>query len=200
MSLPILSILTPGIPNRLIPGSTLVSKIYNQAFKANAIRDVEHIWLVDNCIRSIGEKRQTLVDIAQGEYLVFIDDDDDVPDFYVSKLLEGIQQKPDVITFRESVDWNGSKGIIEFGVHNQNEPFKGNGLVTKRKPWHICCWKSEIAKKCKFPNLNWGEDSPWVDQATALAKTEYFIPEIMHIYSHYDATSASSMRLRQDGI
>ena len=57
----------------------------------------------------------------------------------------------------------------------------------------------------EIPELNWGEDSPcedspWVDQATPLAKTEVHIPEVLHIYSHYDSTSESSIRLRKEGI
>lgn len=200
MNLPTLSILIPGVPTRLIPGSSLVVELYRQITEISADKQVEIIWLVDNFQRTIGGKRQSLVELARGEYLVFIDDDDMIPHNYIKKLLEAIKSGPDVITFLQSVDWNGSVGTIEFKLNNTDEPFKGKSGITKRRPWHVCCWKSSIAKRCEFPELNWGEDSPWVDQATPLAKTEVHIPEVLHIYAHYDSTSESSIRLRKEGI
>lgn len=200
MNLPTLSILIPGVPTRLIPGSSLVVELYRQVAELSDNKQVEIIWLVDNFQRTIGGKRQSLVELARGEYLIFVDDDDMVPRDYVKKILEATKSKPDVITFLQSVDWNGSVGTIEFKLTNTDEPFKGKSGITKRRPWHVCCWKSSIAKQCEFPELNWGEDSPWVDQATPLAKTEVHIPEVLHIYSHYDSTSESSIRLRKEGI
>jgi len=197
MSNIILSIVIPGVPRRIGMGSQLVKDLEDQIELAKVTDKVEIIWLVDNYKRSIGYKRQALVELAQGKYVVFIDDDDKVPAEYITKILSACEQDPDVITFKEDVDWNGSKGIIEFGLHNTNEPFKGNNQITKRRPWHVCVWRSSIAKQCTFPDLNWGEDSPWVDQATPLAKTEIHIPEILHIYAHYDNTSESTRRMNK---
>jgi len=38
---------------------------------------------MDNKMRTIGHKRANLVADALGEYLAFVDDDDDVPAYYV---------------------------------------------------------------------------------------------------------------------
>jgi glycosyltransferase involved in cell wall biosynthesis len=198
---PLLSILIPGVPTRLVVGSKLVVDLHNQVSKLGAEKQVEIIWLVDSFIRTIGGKRQALIDLAQGEYLAFVDDDDKIAPNYIERLLGAIKQNPDVITFRQDVTWNGARGTIEFKLNNVDEPFNfaDSRAITHRRPWHVCCWKSTIAKQCKFPDLNWGEDVPWVDQATPLAKTEVHLPEILHIYDHHDFTSESTFRVRQEG-
>ena len=61
MNLPTLSILIPGVPTRLIPGSSLVVELYRQVAELSADKQVEIIWLVDNFQRTIGGKRQALV-------------------------------------------------------------------------------------------------------------------------------------------
>ena len=78
-----LSILTPTIPGREKQLLELTEKIQKQ------IGDlpVEHLSLCDNRKRSIGAKRQSLVDIAQGKYIAFCDDDDDISDDYVEETL-----------------------------------------------------------------------------------------------------------------
>lgn len=77
-----LSILILSIPSRLsnfLP--TLLQNLLKQAepFK----NQVEILTLIDNKVRSIGKKRQNLIDIAEGEYIAFIDDDDRVSDNYI---------------------------------------------------------------------------------------------------------------------
>ena len=81
-----LSILTPTIPSRLFDTNhneisqvgSLADKIQNQIIMAGGsimmadhksrINDVEHLVFCDNRMRSIGAKRQALVDIARGDF------------------------------------------------------------------------------------------------------------------------------------
>lgn len=197
----LLSILIPGVPRRFEQGTKLVNDLQRQITHIpGADKRVEIIWLVDNYQRSIGAKRQALVDLAQGKYVIFIDDDDRVIDDYLYLVLEAIIKNPDVdvVTFDQSVDWNGKQGIISFQLNaTTNEPFKGEEGVTIRKPWHVCGWKRSLTKHVKFPDLNWGEDAPWVDEITPKAKTEVHIPKVLHIYVHYDSSSESIRRLQQ---
>lgn len=202
MSKPLLSILVPGVPRRFDMGRKLVDVLQTQIIQLGLDKQVEVIWLVDNYIRSIGAKRQALVEASQGEYIIFCDDDDKVPQYYIRELWAAINQgKPDVVTFVSDVDWNGMKGFIEFRLEApaRDEGFHGPAKVTIRRPWHICAWKREIAIQCKFPDISWGEDSVWVDQAWPKAKTSVHIDKVMHIYSHYDHTSESTRRVQQDG-
>ena len=55
--------------------------------------DVELLVLEDNRKRELGPKLQAIVDIAQGEYLSFLDDDDLISDSYIESLypmLDGV--------------------------------------------------------------------------------------------------------------
>jgi glycosyltransferase involved in cell wall biosynthesis len=45
--------------------------------------DIELIAFFDNKKRTIGKKRDEMLDLAKGEYLVFIDDDDRIAPDYV---------------------------------------------------------------------------------------------------------------------
>ena len=196
MATPLLSILIPGVPRRFDKGRELVEIFQKQIDDLKIPKGmVEVIWLVDNYSLSVGGKRQRLVEIARGDYIVFMDDDDRPSEDYVKNILIAIQKQPDVITFLSDTTWNNMHGTICFRLHaSTDERFKANPEITTRRPWMICAWKRSIALQCKFPELNWGEDSPWVDQATPLAKTEVHIPKVMHIYVHYDVTSESYQR------
>lgn len=196
----LLSIVIPGVPRRIDQGRALVAELERQVAIFNLQKTVEVIWLVDNYHRTIGAKRQALVETAQGEYIVFIDDDDKVSPDYIELIIQALKANPDVVTFQSDVTWNGLRGIISFSaLCDKDEPFYGPEKVTNRRPWHICVWKRSISLQCKFPDINWGEDSAWVDQAVEHLTTEIHIPQVLHIYSHYDHTSESITRLRQDG-
>jgi len=178
-----LSILTPTVPSRAKQLEKLTVKIEKQ-IRAN---NVEHLVFCDNRKRSIGEKRQALVDIAQGEYIAFVDDDDDVSDDYISRLLSAIERKPDVITFRQSIIYNGRKSEIHFGINNPDQMLNFDG-ITLRAPWHVCAWKREKVQGCQFLSVNYGEDLTWSVQARKRVKSALHIDAVIHYYTH-DATT-----------
>jgi glycosyltransferase involved in cell wall biosynthesis len=49
---------------------------------------VEHLILMDNKRRTVGEKRDALLRAAKGNYVAFVDDDDFISPDYVSLILE----------------------------------------------------------------------------------------------------------------
>jgi glycosyltransferase involved in cell wall biosynthesis len=181
-----LSILTPTIPGREKQLKALSEKLAKQ------IGDlpVEHLILSDNRKRSIGEKRQSLVDIANGEYIAFCDDDDDVSDNYVSEILKAIETKADVITFNQKAIYNGLKSEVHFGIKNQDGQFNPGG-ITFRGPWHVCAWNRQKVKGCVFGFSNYGEDIIWSHQARKRIKTGHHINKVLHTYIHDAATTAA---------
>jgi glycosyltransferase involved in cell wall biosynthesis len=181
-----LSILTPTIPNRESQLKALSEKLAKQ------IGDlpVEHLILSDNRKRSIGEKRQSLVDIANGEYIAFCDDDDNVSDNYVSALLQAIETKADVITFNQKAIYNGLESEVHFGIRNQDSQFNPGG-ITLRGPWHVCAWNRQKVKGCVFGFSNYGEDLVWSHQARKRIKTGHHIYKVLHTYIHDAATTAA---------
>jgi glycosyltransferase involved in cell wall biosynthesis len=151
---------------------------------------VEHLVLCDNRARSIGAKRQALVDIARGEHIAFVDDDDDISDDYVVELLKAIESGADVITFHQRAIYNGLESEVHFGVKNQDGPFTPGG-ITLRAPWHVCAWKREVVAGCLFGESNYGEDLCWCLQARRRIRTGHHIPKTLHTYRHDAATTAA---------
>jgi len=151
---------------------------------------VEWLALCDNRARSIGAKRQALVDIARGKYIAFVDDDDDVSDDYVERLLAAAETNADVITFRQRAIYNGLESEVHFGINNQDGPFTPGG-ITLRAPWHVCAWKREAVAGCLFGESNYAEDLVWCQQARKRIRTAHHIDAVLHTYRHDAATTAA---------
>jgi glycosyltransferase involved in cell wall biosynthesis len=151
---------------------------------------VEHLVLCDNRARSIGAKRQALVDIASGQYIAFVDDDDDVSEDYVASLLQAAQTGADIITFRQRAIYNGLESEVHFGALSQDGPFTPGG-ITLRAPWHVCAWRRSVVQGCLFGESNYGEDLVWCQQARKRIRTAHHIDKVLHTYRHDAATTAA---------
>lgn len=183
---PILSILTPTIPGREAQVKTLTEKLAHQI----GVLAVEHLVLSDNRSRTIGAKRQALVDIARGEYFAFVDDDDDISEDYITNLLAGCMEGADVITFRQTAHYNEHYSQVHFRLGQGDGQFIPGG-ITLRDAWHVCAWKREKVAGCLFGESNYGEDLVWCQQARKRVRTEYHIPEVLHTYRHSAETTAA---------
>ena len=172
-----LSILIPSIPSRF-------DRLFIQYKKLMVMAEgkpVEILAFTDNKKRSIGLKRDALVQIAMGDYLAFVDDDDEVYPNYVDALLKGISEADgaDVISIQQHASIEGgNKFLIDFGVAKDNqEARKVNGVwqdVT-RKPFHTCAWKTPIAKRHHFPDASYGEDWHWCKRVLGDVQKEHKI-------------------------
>lgn len=182
-----LSILIPAIPERIDAFRALYDKISAQINN----RDVEIISIIDNKKRTIGQKRNDLISLASKEYLTMIDDDDDISVSFIEEIFAVMVGNTDVITFLQDAKINNLSTVVNFRLKNENEKFVSNG-ITQRPAWHCCVWKTSIAKQCYFDNnLNWGEDAPFSVMANQLAQTEYFIPKVLHFYTHNSNKTAA---------
>jgi len=168
-----LSILICTVPSRLESLGNLIFDLNHQIVAS----PVEFIYLGDNKRMSVGAKRNNLLALARGEWLSFVDDDDMVTDHYVKTLLETIKNNPDkkVICFKGTQNTNGSTDLTfkfnrKYGMNHRvvNDGPQFRGMV----PNHLCVWKSEIAKKERFQEVNLGEDHRW-----ATKMLEYYIEE-----------------------
>ena len=175
---PVLSILIPFIPSRSEGFWRIFTKLEIQARG----RPVEILGVIDNKKRSIGLKRDALVQISLGEYVAFVDDDDNVSDDYIVKLLQAAKHRPDVITFLQKCIIDKKECTVDFDLHHSvNEPFEP-GKVIKRRPWHVCAFKGDIARKYHFPDSMYGEDWKWAEQVLQDVKTQVKINEVIHAY------------------
>jgi len=181
-----LSILIPSIPSRF----DMLVKQYN--FLIDLVKDspVEILAFTDNKKRSIGFKRDALVQIANGEYISFVDDDDEVYQNYVDEILKACDLNSDVVSIKQHAQIeDGNKFEVDFSISYENEEAtKVNGVWKNitRKPFHTCAWKTEIAKKYRFPDASYGEDWHWCKRVLQDVKTEHKIHVPIMCY-HWDS-------------
>jgi hypothetical protein len=174
-----LSILIPAVPNRF----DKAVKLYNHLLEQIGERQIEVLLFCDNKKRTIGEKRNDLKNISKGKYFMFVDDDDWMEG--LDKIYEATERDVDVITFNQSGrNSDGSNYKITFGLGNEVEHNNIDGIYTdlKRPPFHVCAWNSKF-KEYNFPYINYAEDWGFISQVLPLAKTEYFIDEVLHFYN-----------------
>jgi glycosyltransferase involved in cell wall biosynthesis len=191
-----LSILIPSIPER---NKRLKKSLKDLMIQINYCRKVHPILgevevIIDDSKRfknggpSIGSKRQAMVERAEGKYLCFKDDDDLISPDYIETLLRLCRQGKDICTFNNISMFDNYWCIVQMSISNKEDEQAKPGLI-KRKPWHICPVKSEIAKSCKFPDSNYGEDRVWLEQLLPKLNSEAHTESIIHLYRHSVKTS-----------
>ena len=175
-----LSILIPSIPSRF----DKLLATYNQIASMCEGKDIEVLAFTDNKKRTIGEKRDALVQMSNGKYVMFVDDDDTL--LSVDEIYEATLEDVDVITFKqECLNADKSTFVVDFGLGNiieHNKDESGNYIDCKRPPFHVCAWHKKY-KEFRFPNVNYGEDWAWVEQFVKYAQTEVHIDKVLHKYN-----------------
>lgn len=198
---PVLSILIPSIPSRI---EKYLVPLYRRLEDLVGPRPVEILSCIDNKKRSIGLKRDALVQQAIGDYVAFVDDDDEVTDNYVTSIIGAIVQIPgvDVIAFKQWVTINdGNKFTVDFSINHVNEEAKHiNGVWQdiKRQPFHICAWRRDLAQKYRFPDASYGEDWHWAKRVLEEVKTEARIDKHLHFYRYSDKVTEAALDFAKD--
>lgn len=179
---PAFSILIPAVPSRLPRLQALMNHLEMQITMSGAQEQVEVLALLDNKKRSVGLKRQALLGVARGRWLAFVDDDDQVSDSYVSKIIEAIAtaeanlavETIDVITFDTWAVINDAPHVlVTHGNDLANEEYKLAGFT--RKPWHVHVWARSLARTSKFQDASYGEDAAWLRPFWGIHLHEYKI-------------------------
>lgn len=179
-----LSILIPSLVDRYETRTALLFALSAQ-YKGN---DVEILTEVDRGEMSIGRKRNLLLDRAQGDYVCFVDDDDELSSDYILKALTAIEMNPDCCSLTGVITWNGENPqTFEHSI--KYSEWKTNltaPIVYERNPNHLNIIRSSIAKQFKFLEINHGEDRDWSEQIfeSGLLKTEAEIPGVIYHYRY----------------
>lgn len=149
---------------------------------------IEILMLTDNKSMMLGEKRNVMVDMAQGKYVVFVDDDDRIEPDYFKSLLDATVSDADAITFNASVSLNGEAPKL----CRYSKDFRRDTNTTDaylRIPNHICCVKKSVSVKASFPNLPYGEDSGYSKLLLPHLESEHKIDRVLYHYDYSDATT-----------
>lgn len=185
-----LSILICSLPNRLHLLHKLCSEINSQSNS----KSVQYLYLGDNKSMSVGEKRNHLINMAKGQYLTFIDDDDMIKKDYFSTILEAIDHNPQVICFQVEKFYNGDRDRIHrfsraYGRNHRDADRAYNNYL----PNHLCVWRKDLIKE-KFPDKNLGEDHLWADLMTKHYDTELQINKILYVYQFDKSVTETQQR------
>lgn len=181
----ILSLLIPTIDDRREMFENIYVQLQSQILKSVFKNDIEIV--IDNSSKTIGEKRNNLLEKSKGKYVAFIDDDDEVSSDYIDTLMNAIKQKPDCVSLRGVITWNGSNPeLFEHSVKYSAYATTTNEIKYERYPNHLNCIKSSIAKQFKFKEINFGEDTDWATQIfqSGLFKKEVYIDKVLYHYKY----------------
>jgi glycosyltransferase involved in cell wall biosynthesis len=157
-----------------------------KALEVQLTDEVEVLTDIDNGEVTTGNKRNRLIQRASGEYIVFVDDDDEVSTDYVKEILQAAITKPDAIVFSGWMTTNGTdRRDFHLSIHYPYTAITRNGKIEYlRYPNHITPIKREIALQVPFPNRTIGEDYEWAtaihDQG--LIKNEIKIHKYLYHY------------------
>jgi glycosyltransferase involved in cell wall biosynthesis len=130
-------------------------------------------FFTDDGVGSIGAKRQRMIEAATADYIAFVDDDDMVAPDYVSRIMPCLASGPDCVGITMHVtmdgrDWHPSPIFKHSLQFRENWQWSGND----RTPHHLCPLRRELAVRCRFPDLMWGEDYNFAQNLLQYLKTE----------------------------
>jgi glycosyltransferase involved in cell wall biosynthesis len=193
----VISILIPTIPERKDIFTKLYKNVFDQIELCNVTHPVlgfcEILFDDDKKViyggKTVGKKRNDLVQRAEGKYLCFLDDDDEIPSNYIETLLRMAMSDSDILTFRSLFKCDLYWSVCDMGLNYPIEEATPEGIF-KRPPFHICPVKSEFAQQFNFPDKNNAEDWEWMSQVLTLVTTEEKTNVILHQYNHSQKTSA----------
>lgn len=192
----ILSILCPTIPSRKRQFENLRYKIAMQIAALSkdhpTLGEVEFVpddskpFLEGGL--SIGSKCNALLYRAQGKFLCFLHDDDNVSPNYVETLVRLCRMDADVVTFRNITMLDTFWTTVDMSLYYPNDQASPMFEI-RRQPWNICPVRSEFAKKVMYPDINYGEDADWMSKVLTKCTTEAKTNSILHQYNHSTRTS-----------
>lgn len=185
-----LTVMIPTVPGRFDAYLPRILKQFNDQIDRLGTKEVELLVLYDNKIRSIGEKRNAMLSLAQGEFVVFIDDDDRVADDYLETILKVIETHPDADCIVYECLCTISEGGpvierlcrygVEFDYWTSPDGKSWTGL-----PAHTMVYSSSIAKGHKYADMGQGEDVDWVKRACKDIKKQVRLNnKIMYFYDY----------------
>jgi hypothetical protein len=213
-----LSILIPTVPSRLAVLGNLLDILTPQL-----TQEIELLALTDNCLRPLGTKRNLLLNMAQGRYVIHLDDDDLVTDDFVRRVLAASLEDADVVSYDSEATLNKEPPFrVRTSLNYTNEQASigedGKYQDIHRKPWHWCAWHRRVWdynhgehrrerwdpcspeqdeskwSRCLFSDITWGEDWSWLQQVLERAKTEVHIDAMLHKYQFSAATTLGAER------
>lgn len=182
-----LSILIATLPQRLDQLDKLMVEVNKQC---NPFIDQIEIVIDPRVDINIGQKRNSLLQKAKGEYIVFIDDDDHIFPNYIWSIMQACSIGSDCIAISGIITTNG-KNERQWHISKEYETWHQVGGIYYRTPNHISPVKRELALQAGFPEIVFGEDAEYSRRLLPLLKTETIIRGNLYHYDFYEKKSNS---------
>ena len=180
-------ILTIGIPslNERKESLNELLSFMNSITNKEDISKIEVIVNIDDGEKTVGQKRNEILEQANGKFVCFVDDDDKVDEEYINLIIKTIEENPDLdcIGFTGMYYVNGEPTMLfkhakEYGGHYKKEG------IQYRPVNHLNPVRTELAQQIGFPEKNFGEDSDYCDRLleSGLVKNEVILDKVMYHY------------------
>lgn len=180
-----LSILIPTIIERQEQFNKLVDYLHNLIDLDNFNGEVEILSLCDDKQMTIGEKRQALYDMANGEYSWQIDDDDEISPDGLREIMYAITDAdPDCVTFQEKCLIDGVESFSNFSLKYDDWAENTDGWDHVRTPFFKTPIKTELCRKVSVPHVRFGEDHLWAQKIKYVLKSETHLEKFIYYYIH----------------
>lgn len=160
--------------------NNLLENLNKQISQNNLTEEIEILVESDSGYLSVGSKRNKLIDRCSGEYISFIDDDDDVSENYISSIYENMNGISEIIFIKIThlIDDVFNRIIIP---SKYIESVFGNMYFTKNY-YHLCPHKLEIAKKVYFLEISFMEDIEYSTRLDMIINNSISIEKPLYIY------------------
>jgi glycosyltransferase involved in cell wall biosynthesis len=148
--------------------------------------------------RPLGFVRHLLLESTTSDYVSFVDDDDELPNYFVAEVMSRLDGEVDYIGWQMQCILDGRK--LKPTYHS----LRYNTWAEDRKGFyrdisHINPIKTEIAKLGDFRRGQPPEDVSWVEQVRPFVQTESYIDKNMYTYhaSSADSTWRTGARIQK---
>lgn len=151
-----LSVLIPSLHERHKELHELVKSINQQRSTQN---DVEILSIVDDRSMTTGKKRNYLLHMSSGQYVCFIDDDDDISHDYISQIVRNANSNTDCFSLNgEIIFSDGYSRKFYHSLKYDKWVDDHTNKVYYRSPNHLNAIRRDIAIQSVFPDIVIGED------------------------------------------
>lgn len=163
----------------------LKSELERQISLLENPNDVEILFDLDNREKSIGKKRQDLLERSTAEYINYIDDDDFPSPHYVKNIYQSLLTGCDCVGMIIKMTTDGKKPqTCCHSLRYRKWDDKRDGFDYVRNVTHFNPVKRSLAVKVGFSDVRWGEDKVYSDKLTTLCKQECFVDEPLFHYRY----------------
>ena len=155
---------------------------------------IHFVMLAHEHNRGLSAARNTGMDAATGDYILFVDSDDWLPADTISKYVGALQRYPDLdMVIGNYYLRNEERLFYEVDEENLLDNYQARKLLVCSGEGSWSAWgrivKTEIARKCQFKEDFIHEDQPWSYFVFKEIKYALLIPDNTYYYENNHSTS-----------